>query len=250
MSKKVLIVDIGNTATEFAVFEGGNLQEFLGFFKIPADLENVKNALYSYKKRGLKLDDGMIFSVVPSNNEKVQKIVQEVFGIPSKVFDWENYELTKKNKAIKDAIGADLLADIKQADIEYGGPCLIADFGTITKLIQLDENGSFEGLSLIPGLEITVENFSSSTELLPELQTAAPPKGRLGLGTVESMLHGSYWSTVYYVKEVLKSLNNNKTKLILTGGNLRYIKDEFEDAICDPELTLKGMNVLYQEITK
>ena len=250
MSKKVLIVDIGNTATEFAVFEGGNLQEFLGFFKIPADLENVKKALNSYKNQGLKLDDGMIFSVVPSNNEKVQKIVQEVFGIPSKVFDWENYKLTKKNREIKDAIGADLLADIKQADIEYGGPCLIADFGTITKLIQLDESGSFEGLSLIPGLEITVENFSLSTELLPELQTAAPPKGRLGLGTVESMLHGSYWSTVYYVKEVLKSLNNDKTKLILTGGNLRYIKDEFEGAICDPELTLKGMNVLYQEITK
>ena len=247
MSKKVLIVDIGNTATEFAVFEGGNLQEFLGFFKIPADLENLKKALNLRKNQGLKLDDSMIFSVVPSNNNKVEKSIEEAFGIKSKVFDWQNYQLSKKNKAIKDAIGADLLADIKQADIEYGGPCLIADFGTITKLIQLDENGSFEGLSLIPGLEIAVENFSSSTELLPELETAAPPKGRLGLGTVESMLHGSYWSTVYYVKEVLKSLNNDKTKLIITGGNLRYIKDEFKDAIIDSELTLKGMNVLYQE---
>ena len=250
MSKKVLIVDIGNTATEFAVFEDGNLLEFLGFFRIPAELENVKRALNSHKKTGLKLDDGMIFSVVPSNNAKVQMVVQDVFGIPSKVFDWERYELYKKDKNITDPIGADLLADIKQADVEYGGPCLVADFGTITKLIQLDESGNFVGLSLIPGLEITVENFSSSTELLPELKTSTPPKGRLGLSTVESMLHGSYWSTVYYVKETLKSLKNDKTKLILTGGNLRYIKDEFKSAILDPELTLKGMNVLYQEMNK
>ncbi len=250
MSKKVLIIDIGNTATEFAVFEDGNFHDFLGFFKIPKEIKEVKKALNSYKKRGLMLDDSMLFSVVPSNNAEVQMAVQDVFGIPTKIFDWERYELDKKDKAITDPIGADLLADIKQADIEYGGPCLIADFGTITKLIQLDEKGRFVGLSLIPGLEITVQNFSSSTELLPELQTAEPPKGRLGLGTVESMLHGSYWSTVYFVKEVLKSLKNDKTKLILTGGNLRFVKEEFKGAICDPQLTLKGMNVLYQETIK
>ena len=28
MSKKVLIIDIGNTSTDFAVFENGNLQDF------------------------------------------------------------------------------------------------------------------------------------------------------------------------------------------------------------------------------
>ena len=250
MSKKVLIVDIGNTATEFAVFEGENLQEFLGFFKIPAQIENVKKALNSYKKQGLKIDDAMIFSVVPSNNGKVQNAIKEAFDIEAKVFDWEHYELSKKNPKITDPIGADLLADIKQADVEYGGPCLVADFGTITKLIQLDEAGAFVGLSLIPGLEITMENFSSSTELLPELENTNPPKGRLGLSTAESMLHGTYWSSVYFVKEVLKTINNKETKLIITGGNLRLIKEEFPDAIIDKELTLKGMSVLYKETVK
>ena len=249
MSKKVLIVDIGNTTAKFAVFNDGNLQDFLGFFRIPAEIENLKKALKSYKKRCLKLDDGMIFSVVPSNNAEVQMVVQDVFGIPTQVFDWERYELDKKNSLINESIGADLLADIKQAATEYGGPCLIADFGTITKLLYVDEKNSFEGLSLIPGLETTVKSFSSNTALLPELKKSLLPKDRLGLNTVESMLHGAYWSTVYYVKDVLKSLNNN-SKLIITGGNLRYVKDEFKDAIIDPELTLKGMNALYQETRK
>lgn len=249
MSKKVLIVDIGNTTAKFAVFNDGNLQDFLGFFRIPAEIENLKKALKSYKKQGNKIDDGMIFSVVPSNNAEVQMAVQDVYGIPTKVFDWLRYELDKKNAAIKESIGADLLADIKQAVIQYGGPCLIADFGTITKLIYVDQNNSFEGLSLIPGLETTVKSYSSNTALLPELNKSSLPKDRLGLNTVESMLHGAYWSSIYYVKDVLKSLNNN-AKLIITGGNLRYVKDEFKDAIIDSELTLKGMNVLYQEMMK
>lgn len=248
MSKKVLIVDIGNTTAKFGVFNDGNLQEFLGFFRIPLELENLKKVLNSYKKQGLRLDDGMIFSVVPSNNADVQMAVQNEFGIPMKVFDWQRYELAKKNPAIKESIGADLLADIKQAANEYGGPCLIADFGTITKLMYIDEKSFFEGLSMIPGLELTVKTFSSNTALLPELQKSPLPKDRMGLNTAESMLHGAYFSTVYYVKDVLKSLNNSK--LIITGGNLRYVKSEFEGAIIDPELTLKGMNALYQEITK
>ena len=229
MGKKVLIVDIGNTTAKFGVFNDGNLQEFLGFFRIPLELENLKKVLNSYKKQGLRLDDGMIFSVVPSNNIEVQMVVQDVFGIPTKVFDWTRYILDKKNPKITESIGADLIADIKQAINEYDSPCLIADFGTITKLIYIDENSSFEGLSMIPGLELTVKTFSSNTALLPELQKSPLPKDRMGLNTAESMLHGAYFSTVYYVKDVLKSLNNN-SKLIITGGNLRYIKDEFKDS--------------------
>ena len=65
MSKRVLIVDIGNTATEFAVFEGENSQEFLGFFRFPDQLDDAKKVLKEYSNRGFLLDDAMIFSVVP-----------------------------------------------------------------------------------------------------------------------------------------------------------------------------------------
>ena len=69
MSKKVLIVDIGNTATEFAVFEGGNLQEFLRFFKIPADLENIKCS-----KKGTEFD------VVFKKDKKKYKFETKLLG--------------------------------------------------------------------------------------------------------------------------------------------------------------------------
>ena len=250
MSKKVLIIDIGNTATEFAIFDGENLQEFLGFFSISKELENVKKALKSLKNKGFSLDDAMIFSVVPNNNDPVKKAIKETLDIDAKIFDWKNYNLKNKNAAIKEAIGADLLADIKQAEKEYGGPCIVADFGTVTKLMLLDEKGSFEGLSFIPGIEISLKLFSQNTALLPESGELNAPKDRLGLNTFESMNHGVYWSNVYYVKDVLNSVKYKNCKLIISGGNSRFVKDEFPNAIIDTKLTLKGMLVLYEEVSK
>ncbi len=250
MNNKVLIIDIGNTSTDFAVFENGNLKDFLGFFRLPLEINKAKEALNSYKKSGGFIDDGMIFSVVPNNDEAVQKLVKEVFDKDIKVFDWKHYKLAKKLPVIKEAIGADLLADLRQADVEYGGPCLIADFGTVTKLLQTDKDGNFIGLSFIPGIEISLKLFSQNTALLPEFNKFEVNKNRLGLNTFESMNHGIYYSTVYYVKEVFKNLKEPNTKLIITGGNARYIKDEFKDAIIDQELTLKGMYVLYKEMSK
>lgn len=250
MSKKVLIIDVGNTSTDFAVFNDGNLQDFLGFFRLPGELDKAKKAMISYKNQGGSIDDGMIFSVVPHNDKPIQEMVKEVFGKDIPVFEWKKYKLAKVDPKIKEAIGADLLADLRQADLEYGGPCLIADFGTVTKLLQTDKNGVFVGLSFIPGLEISLKLFSQNTALLPEYEHLNVPKDRLGLNTYESMSHGIYHSTVYYVKDVLKSLNDKNVKLILTGGNHRHVKDEFKDAIIDPELTLKGMYVLYKESLK
>ena len=250
MDKKVLIVDIGNTATEFAVFEGENLQEFLGFFTFPEQLEKAKKALKSYKYQGFSIDDAMIFSVVPKRNKIVKDLIKEAFGIEASLFDWKNYDLKKKDVSINESIGADLLADIKQAEKEFGGPCLVADFGTVTKLMELDENGSFVGVSFIPGIEISLKLFASNTALLPESGELNAPKDRLGLNTFESMHHGVYWSSVYYVKNVFKSLKYKNPKLIITGGNSRFVKDEFKDAIYDSKFTLKGMFVLYKEIAK
>lgn len=250
MSKKVLIIDIGNTSTDFAVFENGNLQDFLGFFKLPNELDKAKESLISYKKCGGSIEDGMIFSVVPDNDKLVQTLVKEVFEKDIDVFNWKEYKLSKKSSQITESIGADLLADLRQADVEYGGPCLIADFGTVTKLLQTDKDGNFVGLSFIPGIEISLKLFSQNTALLPEFKKLNFDKKRLGLNTYESMSHGIYYSTIYYVKEVYKSLKDKNTKLIITGGNLRFVKDEFKDAIIDSHFTLRGMYELYKEVKK
>lgn len=248
MSNKRLIIDIGNTAIELAVFENENLAEFLGFFRLNSQINELKLALQKCKNNGLSVSEGMIFSVVPKYNNLVAKLVKKFFGFSIKIFDWENYKLEKKDPKITESIGADLLADIKSGEV-LGGACLIADCGTITKLLLLDEKSNFVGLSLLPGIEVLTKLFKSNTALLPDSQSIKTAHN-FGLNTVDSMNHGVLSATISYIKNAFDNIEDKNKKLVITGGNLRFIENEFENAIIDKDFTLKGMNILFGEVSK
>lgn len=248
MGKKILIIDVGNTATEFAIFEDGKIIKFFGHYKLPDALDDITNSLKSFSPEELQIDDGMIFSVVPSVNKMIEKLVKKFFDKSIPIFDWHKYKLDNKSPLITEPIGADLLADIKATEAEIGGPCLIVDCGTITKLLLIDETCTFVGLSFVPGIETSLKSFKMKTELLPYVEEIVEPGKELGTDTLSSMHHGVYWSTVYFIKEVLKSVKYENCKLAITGGNLRFIKNAFHKAIIDQELTLKGMYILYNEV--
>lgn len=248
MSNKRLIIDIGNTAIELAVFENEKLVEFIGFFQLKSQINELKLALQNCKDNGLSVSEGMIFSVVPKYNMVVSKLIKKYFGFSIKVFDWKNYKLEKKDPRITEAIGADLLADIKSGEV-LGGTCLIADCGTITKLLFLDEKSNFVGLSLLPGVEVLTKLFKSNTALLPGSECIKTAHN-FGLNTIDSMNHGVLSATVSYIKNAFESIDDKDKKLVITGGNLRFIKNEFKGAIIDKDFTLKGMNILFGEVSK
>lgn len=247
---KVLIVDIGNTATELAVFEKEKMVDFIGFFKLPDEKKKLDESLKIYGKTNGFPEKGMIFSVAPSNEKLVRKSVKKFLGLNLSIFDWKSYELKNKNKKITEPIGGDLLADIKAAEKYYPGSSLIADCGTITKLIYLNTKSSFEGLSMFPGIETMIKMFHERTALLPNAEGMFKHSDKLGTNTIDSMNHGAYWSTVAGIENVYKNIKDKNTKLIITGGNLRFIKNEFPEAIFEPYLTLKGMYLLYKEVEK
>lgn len=247
---KILIIDIGNTATELAIFEDEKMVDFIGFFNLPKEKQKLDEALKEYRKTHEIPNKGMIFSVVPSKEKTVKKTVKKIFNLSLPIFDWKNYKLQNKNSDITEPIGGDLLADIKAAEKCYFGSCLVADCGTITKLLYLNKKSSFEGLSMFPGLETMMKMFHERTALLPNAEGLFKRSEKMGLNTIDSMNHGAYWATVSGIKNVFSNINDKNVKLIITGGNLRYIKNEFPEAIIDPYLTLKGMYILYKEVEK
>lgn len=250
MASKILIIDIGNTTTQFAVFEDEKILSSLTVLTKEKELKKSFSKVNDFASKFLDVKDGMIFSVVPKANKIVKNFVKKAFGFLIDIFDWENYDLKNKNSAIKDKIGADILGDIFAAVNYYGGPALVADLGTVNKLLLIDKNNSFEGSSFTPGMEGSLRYFYQNTALLPELNKVNSMNKELAINTIDSMNHGVYWSTVGYIKESYKNLVNPKIKLILTGGNAQFIKDDIKDAIFDSELTLKGMNILFKELRK
>lgn len=247
-----LIIDIGNSTTVFGLF---NKEDYVasvitGTHKDSEPERKAKLTVFLDDFADAKVSKGMIFSVVPSMNKKIQKLVKKLLGIALPIFDWKNYEYSKKDPRISDNIGADLLADLVAADKIYGHPSMIFDLGTINKLLLTNKEGIFVGASFNPGMEISLSLFANKTALLPDVEKAEKISEETGLSTIDSMRHGIYWSTVAYINhehEAQEKLMNSKVKLILTGGNSNIVKDDINDKVFDPLLTLKGMNYLFLE---
>lgn len=252
-----LIVDVGNSTTVFGVFEKDRFVDYLVTNTFEPSKKSLKLAitkfLEGYAEQNFKFVNGMIFSVVPTYNDDVLAIAKKFFKVKLGIFDWQNYEYKAKDPRITDKIGADLLADLKGAEMIYGHPAMVVDLGTVNKVLLTDKDGKFIGASFTPGMQGALGMFSSHTALLPKVNEMEELSPELGLGTVESMKHGVYWSTVAYIEHEHKAqeeLLNHPIYLILTGGNSVFVKDRIENKIYDPILTLKGMYYLYIEVQK
>jgi len=145
-------------------------------------------------------------------------------------------------------LGADRLCNSVAAFAEYGGPCVVVDFGTATTWDVVSEKGEFLGGVIAPGLEIAAEALFSRAAKLPRIELAAPPRV-IGKGTVDSMQAGLVYGYVGLVegltKRVLDEMGGGR--VVATGGLAsviaRYTK--IFDAV-DDDLTLKGLRLLWE----
>jgi type III pantothenate kinase len=145
-------------------------------------------------------------------------------------------------------LGADRLCNSVAAFAEYGGPCVVVDFGTASTWDVVSEKGEFLGGVIAPGLEIAAEALFSRAAKLPRIELAAPPRV-IGKGTVDSMQAGLVYGYVGLVegltKRVLDEMGGGR--VVATGGLApviaRYTK--IFDAV-DDDLTLKGLRLLWE----
>lgn len=71
-------------------------------------------------------------------------------------------------------VGADRIADCAGAFSEYGGPILVADFGTATTYDYVDENGCFKAGAIGVGIETGANALWGQTAQLPEIEIKRP----------------------------------------------------------------------------
>ena len=57
-------------------------------------------------------------------------------------------------------VGADRIVNTLAAHQQFGGPCIVVDFGTSTNLDVVSAQGEFLGGALAPGIDISLEALS------------------------------------------------------------------------------------------
>ena len=153
-------------------------------------------------------------------------------------------------------VGPDRLVNALAVARLYGTPAIVVDFGTATKFDCVSRDGAFIGGAIAPGMGLGIDALATRTARLPRIDLEEPEKA-IGTDTVSAMQSGvvlGYRALTTGLLERIQiemvrteHVDAEDIQLVLTGGlsAVPWVRSlPGVDAI-DPELTLKGLAILW-----
>jgi type III pantothenate kinase len=157
-------------------------------------------------------------------------------------------------------VGADRLVNALAAQRLYGAPAIVVDFGTATTLDCVAADGAYVGGAIAPGLELGLEALAARTARLPRIELRTPDRA-IGRDTVSAMQSGTIFGYQALASGLLARVRREladaagveprDVRAILTGGLSAAPWARAIDGVdaIDPDLTLKGLAILYAEVS-
>ncbi len=249
----LLAIDIGNSMIDFGFYNEGRLQAVYKIATKPIRSEDEYRSLLLSAFHNVSVDVSEIKDVIISC--VVASLARPFVRLSKSLLHSRPFVLgpgLASGVALKvdnpSEVGSDLVADAAGAKARYGGNLFIADLGTASKYIYLDESGSFSGLVIAPGFRLSIEALVSETAALPEV-SLLPPKKVIGKNTLDCMNSGITYGTAYEVRGFLEAFEKEtqkKLKKVLTGGNASYVASLLPDFSYDDDLLLFGLKTIYE----
>lgn len=240
----LLAVDIGNTNINFGVFCNGKLTKKFILTTSGYNLTKLKRQL-----KKIKIDTAIVCSVVPKVSGLVGKDLKKITSAKVYIIG-KNIHAPIKNLYRKPRqVGQDRLVNAYAGIKLYGAPLVAIDFGTAITFDIISRNKAYLGGMIIPGLGISLNALSEKTALLPKIKLEAP-REFIGRDTKNSILSGVIYGFASLTDDLAKRIKQKigkNAKVIGTGGNIRLIYKYCKEINkIDPELTLKGLMLIYQ----
>lgn len=251
----LLTIDIGNTNTVLGVFRG---TELVANWRLTTAREQTVDE-YGVLTRNLFTLAGldrdaiggvMISSVVPPVNWTLSEMARIYLG--KKALFVEPGVKTGMAVLVDNPleVGADRIVNGVAAFHEYGGPCIVVDFGTAITFDVISARGEYLGGAIAPGIGITSEALFARTAKLPRVEIKDPGKV-IGTNTVTHIQAGLYYGAVDMVDGMLRRMKEElgtEATVVATGGHAKlvargskYIKHT------DAFLTLKGLRIIWEK---
>lgn len=242
----LLAIDVGNTNISLGIFKKRRLWEK---HSIPTGKALNCSILQAIFKR-YSIDDVVICSVVPEQTKDLERILKRL--LPKKaLIIGRDVIVPMKNLYLRPRqVGQDRLVNAYAGVKFYGSPLVLVDFGTAVTFDVISGAKEYLGGMILPGLQISLDALRERTALLPPVKLKAPEE-LIGRSTQSSMLSGIVYGFAALVDNLAKNIKHKigKDALVIgTGGDIRLIGKycrEFD--IIDPDLTLKGLNLLIRK---
>lgn len=251
----ILAVDVGNTNIVLGCVED---ERIVNTIRVQTD-SRATEAEYAIKLRqlfevfgidGTALEGAILSSVVPAVTEPLRRAVERLTGVTCMIVGAGMK--TGLNLRVDDpgTVAGDLVTGAVAAMHYYGKPVIVMDLGTATTITLVDREGGFRGGAILPGVKLGYRALSAGASLLPEI-SIVPPKKCISTNTVDCMRSGAVYGTAAMLDGMIDRMEaelGEPCALVATGGLAQYITPCCRrDIVCDDELLLKGLWVLWKK---
>ncbi|MCP3928084.1 MAG: type III pantothenate kinase [Bacteroidetes bacterium] len=230
-----LAVDIGNTRTKIALFEGNALvRKFTWKSWKPSDLfelatnQNVKNIIYS--------------TVAAVSVEEVKGYFNDFFFLPLTA---ETPLPIDNLYATPETLGKDRLAAVVGAFQLYPSKnCLVVDAGTCITYDILNAQGEYLGGNIAPGISLRLRAMHEFTARLPLIEQG-PFEQWIGDSTESAMRNGGQLGVLLEVSGYIRHFKEKfgDVCVIFTGGDSNFFVENLKSKIfVNQNLVLIGLN--------
>lgn len=250
----LLAIDAGNTNVVFAVFDGDRIAGKWRISTNPARTTDEYVAFFSQllAAKGIEkksVTHSIIASVVPKTVFALKSLCADFFGSPPSVVGEDIDPGIKVKLDNPGEVGADRLVNAVSARKLAGSAVIVVDFGTATTFDMVEEDGSYAGGVIAPGINLSLEALQMAAAKLPRISVEKPARV-IGKNTVEAMRSGIYWGYAGLIEGIITGIRSEagREAPVLATGGLAPLFAESIPAIgkIEPDLTLIGLNEIYK----
>jgi type III pantothenate kinase len=152
-------------------------------------------------------------------------------------------------------LGTDLVANTVAAVEKYKAPLLIVDSGTAITLTMVNARSELCGVTIIPGMKVSLDALSANAAELPYISLDSP-RSLFGTNTIDAMNSGIIYGTASMLDGLIDRIcneygNEEILTIIITGEHIEHILPHLRHkAIYDPNLILEGLQLIYRKNQK
>ncbi len=254
MKDALLIIEVGNSGTDIAVFQEDRCLECL---RVPTvslgsarDIESCLNELLQ-RYQGIGLAG--VCSVVPKLTRLFTIVLKDFYAMRLVEIDSSIALPFRFDYAPRESLGPDRIALLALSAGMYPRKAVVAvDIGTAMTFDVLDSSAFYLGGMILPGVDLMSFVLHDRTARLP-LVRITEPASLLGNSTESCIRSGIYWGCIKQVEGLLMTIldylqheaGERDVEILMTGGNSRMIASGLSFPVTvDEQAVLKGAGML------
>ncbi|MEO9968941.1 MAG: type III pantothenate kinase [Hyphomonadaceae bacterium] len=250
----LLAIDVGNTNSVFALYDG---DAWVAQWRISTDAARTADDYAVWFKQlcemhGMDFDkiSGCIVStVVPQAIFNFRNFARRYLDIDALFVGEAGVDLGVPIRISRpEQAGADRLVNAVGAHKAYEGALIVIDSGTATTFDIVGADGGFEGGIICPGINLSMRALHDAAAQLPRIAIQKPQKV-IGDDTLGAMQSGVFWGYIGLIDGLVRRIKEefgNPMKVIATGGVASLFEGASETIdVYDFDLTIRGLLEIY-----